>query len=56
MKFPSAMHTVSINSFFSYLNYGIPGGLTVDEVNMRRQARPGSVVTNAIVDQKSVCT
>jgi iron complex outermembrane recepter protein len=53
--FPSANHTVSVHSFFSDLNYGIPGGLTLDQLNEdRRQARPGSVDRNASIDQKSV--
>ncbi len=53
--FPSANHTVSVHSFFSDLNYEIPGGLTLDQLNEnRRQARPGSVDRNASIDQKSV--
>lgn len=53
--FPSANHTVSVHSFFSDLNYGIPGGLTLEQLaENRQQARPGSVDRNASIDQKSV--
>lgn len=53
--FPSHRNTLSVHSFFSDLNYGIPGGLTLDQLNEdRTQARPGSMERNASIDQKSV--
>ena len=53
--FPTVNNTVSVHSFFSDLNYGIPGGLTLEQLSEnRRQARPGSVDRNASIDQKSV--
>ncbi len=53
--FPTANNTLSVHSFFSDLNYGIPGGLTLEQLEEdRTQARPGSAERNASIDQKSV--
>jgi len=52
--FPKNNHTVSVHSFYSDLNYGIPGGLTLEQLSEnRQQARPGSVDRNSSIDQQS---
>lgn len=53
LYFANDKQTISADLLYSDLNYGIPGGLTKDQFDENpQQARPGSVLQNASIDQQ----